>query len=47
MHKLSLDDFNELLRSAVKQDEWLLFVHGAVLGAAGGLAHLLIFPPAG
>lgn len=45
MAKLSLDDFNELLRSAVKQDEWLLFVHGAVLGAAGGLVHLLIFPP--
>lgn len=45
MDKLSLDDFNELLRSAVKQDEWLLFVHGAVLGAVGGLAHLLIFPP--
>ncbi|MGL4304731.1 MAG: DUF445 domain-containing protein [Mycobacteriaceae bacterium] len=43
MSKLSLDDFNELLRSAVKQDEWLLFVHGAVLGFVGGLIHLAIF----
>ncbi|MGH3969789.1 MAG: DUF445 domain-containing protein, partial [Mycobacterium sp.] len=43
MHKLDLDDFSELLRSAVKQDEWLLFVHGAVLGSFAGFAHLAIF----
>ncbi|WP_037345786.1 hypothetical protein [Sciscionella sediminilitoris] len=43
MHQLDLSDFNELLRSAIKQDEWLLFVHGAVLGFAAGLVHLAIF----
>lgn len=43
MRRMSLDDFNELLRSAIKQDEWLLFVHGAVLGAGAGLLHLAIF----
>ncbi|NUS45774.1 MAG: hypothetical protein HOQ24_19045 [Mycobacteriaceae bacterium] len=32
MHELSLEEFVDLLRSATKQDEWLLFVHGAVLG---------------
>ncbi|MGH3518104.1 MAG: hypothetical protein ACRDQ7_11945 [Haloechinothrix sp.] len=43
MRKMSLQDFNELLRSAIKQDEWLLFVHGAVLGAGAGFLHLAIF----
>ncbi|SDE52785.1 hypothetical protein [Rhodococcus tukisamuensis] len=43
MNKLSPDDFSELLRSAVKQDEWLLFVHGAVLGSLAGFLHLAIF----
>ncbi|ETA66325.1 hypothetical protein [Haloechinothrix halophila] len=43
MRRMSLDDFNELLRSAIKQDEWLLFVHGAVLGAGAGFLHLAIF----
>ncbi len=33
-------DFAELLRTATKEDEWLLLVHGAVLGLAGGLVHL-------
>jgi uncharacterized membrane protein YheB (UPF0754 family) len=37
------DDFVELLRSAIKQDEWLLFVHGGVLGLFAGLLHLAIF----
>jgi hypothetical protein len=36
-------DFQELLRSAFREDEWLLYAHGAVLGVAGGLLHLLIF----
>jgi hypothetical protein len=36
-------DFAEMLRSAMKEDEWMLFLHGAVLGFAGGLVHLLIF----
>ena len=36
-------DFAELLRTATEEDEWLLLVHGAVLGLAGGLVHLAIF----
>ncbi|SNR37475.1 hypothetical protein SAMN06265360_10436 [Haloechinothrix alba] len=43
MRMMSLDDFNELMRSAIKQDEWLLFLHGAVLGFGAGLLHLAIF----
>ena len=36
-------DFAELLRTATEEDEWLLLLHGAVLGLAGGLIHLAIF----
>ncbi|HET8977335.1 MAG TPA: hypothetical protein VFN87_04205 [Solirubrobacteraceae bacterium] len=36
-------DFAELLRTATKEDEWLLLLHGAVLGLAGGFIHLAIF----
>jgi Tfp pilus assembly pilus retraction ATPase PilT len=36
-------DFAELLRSAMREDEWLLLLHGAVLGFGAGLLHLLIF----
>lgn len=36
-------DFVEMLRSAFQDDEWLLYAHGAILGFAGGLAHLFIF----
>jgi uncharacterized membrane protein YheB (UPF0754 family) len=36
-------DFAELLRSATREDEWLLLAHGAVLGLVGGLLHLAIF----
>lgn len=43
MKKMGPDDFVQMLRSAIKQDEWLLFVHGGVLGAFAGLAHLAIF----
>jgi uncharacterized membrane protein YheB (UPF0754 family) len=43
MRKLSSEEFCELLRSAIKSDEWLLFVHGAVLGFGAGLIHLAIF----
>ena len=35
-------EFAELLRTATKEDEWLLLLHGAVLGLAGGLIHLLL-----
>jgi len=37
------NDFAELLRTATKEDEWLLLLHGAVLGLAGGLIHLALF----
>jgi uncharacterized membrane protein YheB (UPF0754 family) len=43
MRKLPPDEFSELLRSAIQQDEWLLFVHGGVLGFGAGLLHLAIF----
>jgi hypothetical protein len=43
MRKMSPDDFVEMLRSAIKQDEWLLFVHGGALGFVAGLLHLAIF----
>ena len=36
-------DFGELLRTATREDEWLLLLHGAVLGLAGGLIHLAMF----
>jgi hypothetical protein len=43
IRKMAPKDFGELLRTATKEDEWLLLVHGAVLGLAGGLVHLAIF----
>jgi uncharacterized membrane protein YheB (UPF0754 family) len=43
MKKMGPDEFVEMLRSAIKQDEWLLFVHGGVLGVFAGLVHLAIF----
>ncbi len=43
MRAMGPEDFVELLRSAMKQDEWLLFVHGGVLGLFAGLLHLAIF----
>jgi uncharacterized membrane protein YheB (UPF0754 family) len=36
-------DFVEMLRSAIKEDEWMLYFHGAVMGLAGGFIHLAIF----
>jgi uncharacterized membrane protein YheB (UPF0754 family) len=36
-------DFSEMLRTAMREDEWLLYLHGAVLGFAGGLLHLAVF----
>jgi uncharacterized membrane protein YheB (UPF0754 family) len=36
-------DFVEMLRAAIKEDEWMLYFHGAVMGLAGGLIHLAIF----
>jgi uncharacterized membrane protein YheB (UPF0754 family) len=43
LRKLPPEDFAEMLRTATREDEWLLLLHGAVLGLAGGLVHLAIF----
>jgi uncharacterized membrane protein YheB (UPF0754 family) len=43
MKKMGPDEFVEMLRSAIKQDEWLLFVHGGALGLFAGFLHLAIF----
>jgi uncharacterized membrane protein YheB (UPF0754 family) len=43
MRELPHSDFSELLRSAMREDEWLLLLHGAVLGFVAGVIHLLIF----
>src|SRR5512139_11610 len=43
MRHLPHEDFSELLRSAMREDEWLLLLHGAVLGFLAGCLHLLIF----
>ncbi len=43
MREMSPSDFGEMLRTATREDEWLLLLHGAVLGLAGGLVHLGIF----
>ena len=43
MRDLPSADFAELLRSAMREDEWLLVLHGAVLGFAAGCVHLAIF----
>ena len=43
MRELPNPDFVELLRSAIKEDEWMLYAHGAVLGFGAGLLHLAIF----
>ncbi len=43
MRAMSPHEFGELLRTATREDEWLLLAHGAVLGFAGGLVHLGIF----
>jgi uncharacterized membrane protein YheB (UPF0754 family) len=43
MREMPPSDFSEMLRSAMREDEWLLYLHGAVLGLAGGFLHLLIF----
>lgn len=36
-------DFVDMMRSAIKQDEWMLYAHGAVMGFGGGLLHYLVF----
>ncbi|HYG93549.1 MAG TPA: hypothetical protein VD859_08145 [Nocardioides sp.] len=36
-------DFVEMMRSAIKEDEWMLYAHGAIMGAGGGFLHLAFF----
>jgi hypothetical protein len=36
-------DYVEMLRAAIKEDEWMLYLHGGMMGLAGGLIHLAIF----
>ena len=43
MREMSHKDFSEMLRTVIREDEWLLYLHGAVLGLAGGLLHLAFF----
>ncbi|MGI8624239.1 MAG: DUF445 domain-containing protein [Solirubrobacteraceae bacterium] len=43
MKSLTNDDFAVMLRAAMEEDEWLLVLHGAVLGFAAGCVHLGIF----
>jgi uncharacterized membrane protein YheB (UPF0754 family) len=43
MRRLPPADFSEMMRSAMREDEWLLLAHGAVLGVVGGLVHLAVF----
>jgi uncharacterized membrane protein YheB (UPF0754 family) len=43
MREMPYADFSEMLRTAMREDEWLLYLHGAVLGFGAGLIHLAIF----
>ena len=43
MREMPPADFSEMLRTVMREDEWLLYLHGAVLGFGAGCLHLLIF----
>ena len=43
MQEMSSRDFSEMLRTVIREDEWLLYLHGAVLGFGAGLVHLALF----
>jgi hypothetical protein len=36
-------DFVEMMRAAIREDEWMLYAHGAIMGFGGGVLHLWIF----
>ncbi|GAA1946923.1 hypothetical protein GCM10009798_02450 [Nocardioides panacihumi] len=36
-------DFVEMMRAAIKEDEWMLYAHGAIMGLAGGFLHYFLF----
>ena len=42
--ELPPNEFSELLRTVIRQDEWLLIAHGGALGLVSGGLHLLLFP---
>jgi uncharacterized membrane protein YheB (UPF0754 family) len=44
LRDLSPADFSDLMRSAIRQDEWLLILHGGALGLVSGTLHLMLFP---
>jgi uncharacterized membrane protein YheB (UPF0754 family) len=41
--ELPCRDYVDMLRSAIKEDEWMLYLHGGLMGFVGGLIHLGIF----
>jgi len=41
--ELPAKDFVDMMRAAIKEDEWMLYAHGAIMGLAGGFLHLAIF----
>ena len=41
--ELSPTDFVEMMRAAIREDEWMLYAHGAIMGLGGGFLHLWIF----
>jgi uncharacterized membrane protein YheB (UPF0754 family) len=43
MKEMAPHDFSDMLRSAIRQDEWLLLLHGGALGLASSMLHLVIF----
>ena len=43
MREMSPKDYSETLRSAIREDEWLLIAHGAVLGFVVGGLHIVAF----
>jgi uncharacterized membrane protein YheB (UPF0754 family) len=43
MRDMKPGEFIESLRSATRQDEWILVAHGFLFGIAGGLLHYAIF----
>src|SRR5688572_27555517 len=45
--EMPYQDVVEMLRSAIKEAEWMLYAHGAVMGLAGGFIHLAIFGVSG
>ena len=40
-------DFVEMMRAAIREDEWMLYAHGAIMGLGGGFVHLWLFGVSG